>query len=173
MRSKIILIIVLAISAAVFLAYANWHAQPLPAGVIANKVLVEKGERRLTLYYDEQVLKTYRFVLGGQPIGHKFQEGDSKTPEGKYVVDRRNPHSRFHLALHLSYPNEADVARAKRAGVSPGGDIMIHGIRNGFGWIGRLHRVTDWTEGCIAVTDSEIEEIWRAVPDKTEITIEP
>ncbi|MGI8997269.1 MAG: L,D-transpeptidase family protein [Pyrinomonadaceae bacterium] len=140
------------------------------SGAVLRAVDAREGLPTRRLKISPELFKGY---LGGQPIGHKFQEGDSKTPEGKYVVDRRNPHSRFHLALHLSYPNEADVARAKRAGVSPGGDIMIHGIRNGFGWIGRLHRVTDWTEGCIAVTDSEIEEIWRAVPDKTEITIEP
>jgi murein L,D-transpeptidase YafK len=89
------------------------------------------------------------------------------------VLDYRKPDSAFHRALHISYPAPADMARAAQSGVKPGGFIMVHGIRNGLGWIGRLHRLRDWTDGCIAVTDRDIEEIWRTVPDHTPILIEP
>ena len=121
----------------------------------------------------EKVLKTYRVALGGQPKGPKTREGDGKTPEGRYVIDRRNAKSRFHLALHISYPNTSDVDNARKLGVPPGGDIIIHGLPNGFGWMGALHTKWDWTDGCIAVTNAEIEEIWRAVPDGTPIEIRP
>lgn len=145
----------------------------LPQGVQADMVLVEKGARRLTLLSGGRVLKTYRVALGRNPNGPKVGVGDCKTPEGTYVIDYRNPKSRNHLALHISYPNPSDIKRANELGVSPGGEIMIHGIRNGFGWIGPLHRLVNWTKGCIAVTNKEIEEIWRAVPDGTRIEIRP
>jgi len=146
---------------------------PLSPGVVADKVLIEKTARRLTLLQHGRVLKSYRVSLGRQPEGSKRQEGDYRTPEGLYVIDARTARSRFHRALHISYPNPLDTAQAVARRVSPGGDIMIHGIRNGFGWVGRLHRLVDWTQGCIAVTDAEIEEIWRAVPDGTEVEIRP
>lgn len=98
-------------------------------------------------------------------------EGDGKTPEGLYVIDYRNQRSQFHLSLHVSYPRPEQVARAKKKGISPGGMIMIHGLRNGAGFLGRFHRLADWTTGCIAVTNEEIEEIWRVVPDGTSIEI--
>ena len=145
--------------------------KPLPPEAKADKVLVLKGERKLMLMDGEQVLKTYSIVLGESPRGHKQQEGDERTPEGLYTIDYRNPRSVAHLSLHISYPNDEDKARAKAKGVSPGGMIMIHGILNGFGWIGPLHRLFDWTDGCIAVTDGEMDEIWRAVPNGTPIEI--
>jgi murein L,D-transpeptidase YafK len=132
-----------------------------------------KSERRLLLLRGEETLKAYTVVLGREPRGRKMREGDGRTPEGSYHLDWRNPKSRFHLSLHVSYPNESDRARAAAAGVPPGGDIMIHGLRNGLGWIGKLHRFVDWTDGCIAVTSHEIEEIWRAVDDGTPIEIRP
>jgi murein L,D-transpeptidase YafK len=119
------------------------------------------------------VLKIYKVALGSQPIGAKVQEGDGRTPEGKYFIDRRNPRSSYHRSLHISYPSLQDTEKAQRAGIRPGGDIMIHGIRNGLGWIGYLHRIFDWTQGCIAVTNSEIEEIWSLVADGTPIEINP
>jgi murein L,D-transpeptidase YafK len=96
-----------------------------------------------------------------------------KTPEGIYKIDGRNPQSDFHLGLHVSYPSDEDTARAAERGVSAGFDIMIHGIQNGRGWIGAFHRVNDWTAGCIALTDEEIEELWRVTPDGTTVEIRP
>ena len=139
----------------------------------ADKVLVLKGERHLVLLSRGKVLKSYRIALGRQPEGHKTREGDSRTPEGHYLIDWRNPNSRFHLSLHISYPNDEDRAAASRAGVPPGGDIMIHGLPNGLGGLGKAHRLKDWTDGCIAVTNEEMEEIWRRVDDGTPIEIRP
>jgi len=152
---------------------AHFNLNPLPPNAVADRVLVEKAARRLSLLRDGNPLKVYRVALGGDPIGAKEQEGDQRTPEGIYVIDFHKEDSDYHRALHVSYPDSRDIERAKAQGVSPGGDIMIHGIRNGRGWIGAFHRRTDWTAGCIAVTDSEIEEIWRAVPDGTPIEIRP
>ena len=139
----------------------------------ADNVLIEKKERRLTLIAKGQVLKTYKIALGGNPNGPKERQGDNKTPEGTYIIDSRNRDSRYHLSLHISYPNEKDKKRAKELGVSPGGDIMIHGIKNGFSWVGDLHTEFDWTRGCIAVTDEEIAEIDKLVPNGTIVDIRP
>lgn len=139
----------------------------------ADKILIEKKERRLTLFAKGKLLKTYQIALGGNPDGPKERQGDNKTPEGNYVIDSRNMNSLYHLSLHISYPNEKDKKRAKQLGVSPGGDIMIHGIKNGFSWAGDYHTGVDWTKGCIAVTDEEIEEIERLVPIGTSVEIKP
>jgi len=139
----------------------------------ADKILIEKKERRLTLISKSKVLRTYKIALGGNPDGPKERQGDNKTPEGTYVIDSRNRDSRFHLSLHISYPNEKDRKRARERGVSPGGDIMIHGIKNGFSWVGDLHTEVDWTKGCIAVTDEEIEEIDKLAPNGTFVEIRP
>jgi len=139
----------------------------------ADEILIEKKERRLTLISKDKVLKTYKIALGGNPNGPKERQGDNKTPEGTYVIDSRQKNSRYHLSLHISYPNEKDKKRARKLGVSPGGDIMIHGIKNGFSWIGDFHTRIDWTKGCIAVTDEEIEEINKLVPNGTIVKIRP
>jgi murein L,D-transpeptidase YafK len=139
----------------------------------ADKILIEKKERRLTLFAKGEVLKTYKIALGGDPIGPKERQGDNKTPEGTYIIDARNRDSRYHLALHISYPNESDKRRARELGVSPGGDIMIHGIKNGFSWVGDGHAEVDWTRGCIAVTDEEICEIAKLAPNGTVVEIRP
>ncbi|PYX70617.1 MAG: hypothetical protein DMG78_18365 [Acidobacteria bacterium] len=118
-----------------------------------------------------QVIKSYRVALGGDPVGAKTRQGDHKTPEGIYVLDSRNAHSQFHKSIHISYPNARDRAAARAQGVSPGGDVFVHGLPNGYGWVGASHRAKDWTDGCIAVTDEEIEEIWKAVGDGTAIEI--
>lgn len=138
-----------------------------------DRILIEKSARRLMLISQGVVLKTYNIALGGNPIGPKERQGDNKTPEGTYVIDGRNKDSRFHLSLHISYPNERDKNRAKELGVSPGGDIMIHGIKNGFSWVGDAHAGIDWTKGCIAVTDQEIEVISRLAPNGTIVEIRP
>jgi tetratricopeptide (TPR) repeat protein len=139
----------------------------------ADKILIEKKERRLTLFSKGRVLKTYQIALGGNPNGPKERQGDNKTPEGTYIIDSRNRDSRYHLSLHISYPNEKDRERARELGVSPGGDIMIHGIKNGFSWARDFHTEVDWTKGCIAVTDEEIEEIDKLAPNGTIVEIRP
>ena len=139
----------------------------------ADKVLIEKQERRLTLLSMGEVIKTYKVALGGNPVGTKERQGDNKTPEGIYIIDSRNTKSDFYLSLHISYPNEKDRMRARELGVSPGGDIMIHGIKNGFSWVGASHSNTDWTNGCIAVTNEEMEEIFNLVPNGTIVEIRP
>lgn len=153
--------------------WAHWPVPPLPPGTRADRVVVKKRSRTLELFRADVLLRRYTVALGPNPLGHKQQEGDGRTPEGQYVLDWRNPGSAFHRSLHVSYPTQADVASAASRGVSPGGLIMIHGVRNGLGFVGRLHRLFDWTDGCIAVSDREIEEIWRVVEDGTPITIEP
>jgi len=139
----------------------------------ASSVVIEKGARKLHLLSGGRIIKTYTIALGTNPTGPKQVEGDGKTPEGKYIIDGRNPNSAFHKSLHISYPSELDVLRARALGKPPGGDIMIHGIKNGLGWVGRLHTASDWTQGCIAVTDDDIEEIWASVPDGTPVEITP
>lgn len=139
----------------------------------ADHIIIVKSEHTMTLLRQGQVLKTFRVALGHEPVGAKVQQGDQRTPEGLYTIDSRNAHSQFHRALHISYPNAGDRERAKRLGVSPGGDIMIHGLPPAFAWLGPLHREHDWTLGCVAVTDPEIEEIWNMVPNGTKVEIKP
>jgi murein L,D-transpeptidase YafK len=139
----------------------------------ADRVLIEKKAHRLTLLNHGVVVKTYRVCLGSHPVGPKEREGDGRTPEGIYTIDSRNANSKFHRSLHVSYPNAADRARARRLGVSPGGAIMIHGVPNRWRLLGPAFQLTDWTKGCIAVRDNEIEEIWNAVPNGTPVEIRP
>jgi murein L,D-transpeptidase YafK len=148
---------------------AQTAAQPLHV----DRVVVLKKERTLQLLSGGKVIKSYRVALGGYPLGAKTRQGDHKTPEGIYVLDSRNAHSQFHKSIHISYPNARDRAAARAKGVSPGGDVFVHGLPNGYGWVGASHRAKDWTDGCIAVTDEEIEEIWKAVGDGTAIEIRP
>jgi murein L,D-transpeptidase YafK len=154
-----------------FYAHHNWH--PLPAGTSIDRIVVEKSAKKLSVFRDGNQIKSYRIALGRSPVGAKQKEGDMKTPEGIYKIDSRNPQSSFHLALHISYPSDEDNQRAVASGVSAGSDIMIHGIQNGRGWIGAFHRWKNWTAGCIALTDEEIEELWRVTPDGTTIEIRP
>lgn len=135
----------------------------IPNEVIIDKVLVIKSERVLKLLSRDTVIKTYRITLGNNPVGHKQQEGDGRTPVGHYLLDYKNENSIAHRSIHISYPNEADTARAHALGVSPGGDIMIHGQMNGFGHLAWFNQKRDWTEGCIAVTNNEMDEIMAAV----------
>ena len=158
---------------AAFSLHAADHPATLPSPIKADRIVVLKSERKLMLLHDGQAFKTYKVALGGEPVGPKMQRGDHKTPEGTYIIDRRNSHSQYHRALHVSYPDAQDAARARKLRVSPGGDIMIHGLPNGMGWVGSAHLARDWTDGCIAVTDDEIEEIWKLVPDGTPVQIKP
>jgi murein L,D-transpeptidase YafK len=139
----------------------------------ADRIIVEKAKRRLILVGGARVLKEYRIALGTEPTGHKQCQGDNRTPEGVYVIDSRNLNSQYHRALHISYPNDADRRAAKKRGCKPGGDIMIHGLPKGYSWLGHDHSRVDWTQGCIAVTNAEIEEIWKLVRNGTRVLIKP
>jgi murein L,D-transpeptidase YafK len=169
---KIIRLAVFSLGVAVSPVPAFCSDVPLtPAPTLADKVVVLKSERKLMLMKGDQVLKTYTVSLGSKPIGTKIEQGDHKTPEGTYVLDRHNAHSQYHKAIHISYPSPEDVARAERFGVSAGGELYIHGLPNSYKGPGK--DLGDWTEGCIAVTNAEIDEIWRMVADGTPIEIKP
>ena len=148
---------------------------PTPPLVLeqADHLIVEKAARTLWLLQGDRTLRRYRVALGMDPLGPKQMEGDGRTPEGAYTIDWRNPDSHYHLSLHISYPEPSDRARAAATNVSPGGDIMIHGLPNDRTYWGPGHVRTDWTAGCIAVTNEEIEDLWVLVPDGTPIEIRP
>ena len=153
--------------------WSLWPSSALPADAKADLVVVHKATHSLELYRHGALLKSYSVSLGRHPEGTKRHQGDGRTPEGQYVLDYRKPNSSFYRALHISYPSPADLVAARTQGVDPGGLVMVHGMKNGWGWLGRLHLAFDWTDGCVAVTDREMDEIWRAVPDGTKITLEP
>lgn len=127
----------------------------------------------MLVFEHQMLLKSYTIALGSNPVGKKEVEGDGKTPEGFYLIEDKNPNSDYHLNLGVSYPNEDDKANAERLGKKPGGDIKIHGLKNGWGFVGKFHHFFDWTEGCIAVTNAEIEEIFAATHPHTPIEIYP
>lgn len=155
--------------AAFFAAFgASSPAQPpAPALVpsVADHILVEKAAHRMTLFSAGRPVRTYRVALGQGGLGPKRRQGDDKVPEGRYYITGRNPESDYHLSLRIGYPTLPQVLVAERRGIDLGGDIMIHGLPNGLGSVGARHLETDWTRGCIAVTNDEIEEIWQLVPD--------
>lgn len=140
---------------------------------MASEVVVHKAKRRLELWQGGKLLRTYRISLGLNPAGHKQQEGDFRTPEGRYVLDVRNPRSDFFLSMRVSYPNPRDVARARKAGVAPGGQIMIHGLPNDPRWPPEHYARQDWTDGCIALSNADMMEVWMLVADGTPIDIRP
>lgn len=145
----------------------------MPAPPMADRIVVHKMDRRMELMRDGQPIRTYRIDLGWQTLGHKQEEGDGRTPEGVYRIESRNDRSNYYRALKISYPNADDRARARSRGVSPGGLILIHGQPNNPRSYERAQKKRDWTEGCIAVTNAEVEEIWAMVADGTEIDIRP
>jgi murein L,D-transpeptidase YafK len=157
--------------AAISLRASSANDPPLRPSAMADKVVVLKSYRRLLLMRGDEVLKTYIVSLGGNPVGPKVKQGDNRTPEGSYVLDRHNANSQYHRSIHISYPNANDLARARKLGVPPGSEMFIHGLPNDFR--GHSEALGDWTEGCIAVTNAEIDEIWRAVADGTPIEIRP
>jgi murein L,D-transpeptidase YafK len=138
----------------------------------ATKIVVKKSDHTLTLYHDQTKLQSYKVSLGTSS-GPKQQAGDRRTPEGQYVVDAKNSASKFHRAFHISYPNNSDRQRAQKLGKDPGGDIEIHGQMNSLAWLGPMARHFDWTAGCIALTNDEIDTIWPIVPVGTPVEIEP
>ena len=140
---------------------------------VATRVVVYKGERRLELLRGNEALRGYRIALGGDPVGHKLFEGDSRTPEGLYRLNARNPRSEFFLSMHVSYPNVADSARARKMGRRPGGMIMVHGQPNIPSRSPSHYESEDWTDGCIALSNADMMEFWLLVPDNTLIDIRP
>ncbi len=148
---------------------------PVPPSVAVDFVLVDKSDRTLTLYSAGQPTRVFNGLqYGDAPLGHKHFEGDERTPEGRYTIDYRNPRSAYHLSLHISYPNRSDRAFAESQGQSPGGDIFIHGQPNALVGAEAGARIAgDWTDGCIALSNAEIEALWQAIPDGTPIEIRP
>jgi len=153
------------------LAYYFFPEKKLDTSKKIDKILVVKHKRELTVFSKGEALKTYKISLGGVPVGKKEFEGDQKTPEGIYMINDKNPNSDYHLNLAVSYPNGSDSLHAINLGKSPGGEIKIHGLPNGYGFIGKFQRFSDWTLGCIALTNPEIEELFYNVPIGTEIEI--
>ena len=151
---------------------AEWPGD-LPGDFRADSIVVEKGERRLTLFYRGFPVRRYRIALGRNPVGDKISIGDYRTPEGVFYIIGRNPQSKFYKSLEISYPDSAHEVRAAELGVSPGGNIMIHGLPPHQAKLGPSHALTDWTEGCIAVTNGEIDQMWRAVEMGAVIYIKP
>ena len=135
--------------------------------------MILKKDHVMELLAGGKVIRTYKVALGRGGLAPKERAGDGRTPEGHYIVDVRNQASAYHRSLHISYPNAEERRRAARLGVSPGGDIIIHGLPNNMGWLGTSHRLYDWTLGCIAVTDPEIDEVWKMVPVGTPVEIRP
>ena len=136
-------------------------------------VRVDKSERRMELLEKGVVIRHYKIALGDAPIGHKQKEGDERTPEGRYILDYRNPNSSYFKSLHVSYPNKQDLATAKAKGVDAGGMIMIHGQRNSFGWASAITQRMDWTNGCMALNNEDMQEVWDLVKTGTPIEILP
>ncbi|MFD1881968.1 L,D-transpeptidase family protein [Paracoccus pacificus] len=179
MRRAVLLCVVLAVAMPVAAAgytramrsHSGTAPGMAPAAEQADRIIVDKPARLMRLTRGDKVIRSYAISLGGAPTGHKIRAGDERTPEGLYRIDWRNAGSIAHLSMHISYPEPRDVAAAKARGDDPGGAIMIHGMLNGWGWIGGAHRLVDWTNGCIAVTNAEMREIWALVPDGTPIEI--
>lgn len=147
--------------------------EPLPPHTSIDSIFIYKSQRKMLVYAKGKLVKTYSISLGKNPSGAKNFEGDQKTPEGIYLINDKNSQSQFYKNLGISYPNEKDIEKSKKTGKSPGGNIKIHGIRNGFGFIGKLHRYVDWTSGCIAVTNNEIDELYSSVLIGAKIEIIP
>ena len=157
--------------------FAVWCFYPdknMPDGVVIDRLVVYKSKRKMHVYSGNKWLKTYAIALGKNPAGHKQCEGDNRTPEGIYTINSRNPNSGYHKNLGISYPNAADIANAAKLGKPAGGDIKIHGLRNGSAaYIGKSHHLKDWTAGCIAVTNTEIDELYKTVKHNAVIEIFP
>ncbi|MBS0287247.1 MAG: L,D-transpeptidase family protein [Proteobacteria bacterium] len=173
---KIPLLLALLFHSTLALCYQNIHpgakAKSLKQAQI-DTILVEKHKRIMTVFHKDKALKTYRIALGFSPDGHKLREGDGKTPEGTYFIVGKNPQSKFHLSLKISYPSVEQQQNAKQHGINPGGNIMIHGLAPHLAGKGKWHSMRDWTLGCIAVTNDEIEELFKIADVGTKVVIIP
>ncbi len=172
-RSSLLILLALSASALLVAVLSLHDSKTVQLPSQADLLVVDKGSHTLTLLRQGKVLKTYAVALGRGGTGPKLEAGDNRVPEGQYKIVGRNAHSIFHKALRIGYPTPEQTRQARLQGHDPGGDIMIHGLRNGLGWIGHLQTHMDWTKGCIAVTNAEIEEIWQSVPDGATIQIHP
>ena len=173
MKLSMIIIICVCVIIAALAGYYLMPSPKLPSGTIVDNLVVYKSKRKMEVYSGDRLVKTYVIALGRSPVGHKEYEGDCKTPEGVYKINDRNPNSAYHKNLGISYPNEQDVAHARTIGKDPGGHIKIHGLRNDRGYIGKFHRWKNWTAGCIAVTNEEVDELYAAVKNNAVIEILP
>lgn len=150
--------------------YRTGDCGPTPPGPV-DLVRVDKSERLMSVYRDGRLVREFRVALGRGGLGPKQRQGDGRVPEGSYRITAHNPNSAFHLSLRIGYPTAEQIAAAARRGVSAGGDIMIHGLPNGRGSIGSRHTTVDWTDGCVAVTNAEMEWLYRAIADGTPVEI--
>lgn len=158
------------------LSFTPLRADPVATGAERQpsiRIVVEKSRHEMTLFRDGEAPRTFAVSLGRGGMEPKQKEGDRRTPEGLYTIIAHNPDSRYYRSLRISYPSARDIEMARGRGVAPGGDIMIHGLPHGLGWLGPWQHLIDWTAGCIAVTNPEIDELWRLVPDGTPIEIMP
>jgi len=146
---------------------------PSLAAEKADRVLVEKAKHKLTLFNNGKVIASYHVVFGSNPVGHKEQEGDERTPEGNYTLDSKNAKSAYHKSIHISYPNAKDIANAKNKGVSAGSAIMIHGQKNGYAAFEQQTQKFNWTLGCIALTNKDMDDLWSKINVPTKIEIKP
>ncbi|HPH46233.1 MAG TPA: L,D-transpeptidase family protein [Chryseolinea sp.] len=164
---------ILLLTTGVLVIYYFIPEESLPSDLKVDKLVVIKSKRILEAYSNGQVIKTYTISLGRNPMGDKQFEGDKRTPEGNYTINDKNTKSGYHKNLGVSYPNSEDIIEAKKESLKPGGEIKIHGLRNGIGFIGKFHRLMDWTAGCIALTDKEVDELYNNVAIGTPIIIRP
>lgn len=139
----------------------------------ADFVLVDKSDKKLYLYKKKALIASFSVAFGANPKDHKQQEGDERTPEGRYVLDYKKPNSSYYKSIHISYPNTQDIENAKKHGVSPGGFVMIHGQRNGFGWASFITQRFNWTNGCVALSNDDMETVWQSVEPGTPIELRP
>lgn len=172
LRNLFLLVFLLFSTAA--LAIQTPQSQPVSSADVKSIVIIKSERKMYLLDRDLNPLKTYKIALGSNPVGHKEKEGDGRTPEGRYKIDFRNPNSEFHRSLRISYPAPSDVARARKQGVSPGGDIFIHGLPPDKSWMfWRYSNLRDWTWGCVAMSNKDMDEVWDLVREGTPVLIQP
>jgi murein L,D-transpeptidase YafK len=171
--ARLIVVVMREITRVTAAAIAVFAAAVATATEKADVVVVKKSESRLYLRQNDKDIASFKVAFGAEPEGHKRQEGDERTPEGRYVLDSKNSNSAYYKAIHISYPNGQDRASAKALGVDPGGAIMIHGQRNGLGWLAPVAQWFNWTDGCVAVSNKDMDTIWKAVDVGTPVEILP
>jgi murein L,D-transpeptidase YafK len=172
MKNRLFIILILTIATVGLFIFLHSN-NPIDKSIKIDKIIIEKSKRELQVYSHDKLIKTYKISLGRNSVGKKEFEGDKKTPEGQYIINDKNPNSGYYKNLGISYPNKKDNENANRIGKNPGGQIKIHGIKNGFGWIGKLHLLMDWTAGCIALTNKEIDELYEIIKVGTPVIIKP
>ena len=169
---KIVGILILSL-VCILLVYYFLPEEKLPAHIRIDKLVVMKSERTMYAYSKGKLVKVYHVAIGKNAVGDKEYEGDRRTPEGSYYIEDKNPNSGYHKNLGISYPDKTDLREARAKGVPAGGDVKIHGLKNGRGLLGKFHRLRNWTAGCIAVTNEEMDELYNAVAIGTPIIIRP